>query len=133
MTCVLDASDALSFVLADEFTDDSRRILDHVTQHRALVPSLWTYEVANGLRSALRRGRLTERAIAQASVALDRLPIEVVHEPPRFVELIAQATALGLSAHDAAYLILARERQLPLASRDGALVRAASAIGISLA
>lgn len=132
MTCVLDASAALSLILADEFTDDSQRILDHVVEHGAIVPSLWQYEVANGLLSALRRGRTTERAVAQALTGLRRLPIAVDKGQPAGMEMIALASQFDLSAYDAAYLWIARSRDLPLATRDRTLARAATAAGIAL-
>jgi len=132
LTCVLDASAALSLVLADEFTADSQRILDHVVEHGAIVPSLWQYEVANGLLSALRRGRTTERAVAQAMTGLRRLPIAVDKGEPASIEMIALASEFDLSAYDAAYLWLARSLELPLATRDRSLARAATAAGIDL-
>jgi len=132
LTCVLDASSALSLVLADEFTDDSQRILDHVVEHGAIVPSLWQYEVANGLLSALRRGRTTERAVAQALTGLGRLPITLDKGEPASIEMIALASEFDLSAYDAAYLWLARSLELPLATRDRSRARAATAAGIAL-
>jgi len=132
LTCVLDASAALSLVLADEFTADSQRILDHVVEHGAIVPSLWQYEVANGLLSALRRGRTTERAVAQALTGLRRLPITLDKGEPASIEMISLASEFDLSAYDAAYLWLARSLQLPLATRDHSLARAATGSGVAL-
>ena len=76
MTCVLDASVALSFVLADEFGPESARILDLVVAHGARVPAMWELEVLNGLRSAERRGRITEAGVLHAIRGLTGLPIE---------------------------------------------------------
>ncbi len=132
MTCVLDASAALSMTLADEFTDDAQRILDHVVAHGAIVPSLWHYEVANGLLSALRRGRTTEMAVAQSLTALGRLRIVEVTEQSLGVELVALARQFDLSAYDAAYLWLARTRGLPLATLDRPLAQAAREAGLAL-
>lgn len=132
MTCVLDASAALSMTLADEFTDQTERILDHVAAHGAVVPSLWQYEVANGLLSALRRGRTTEVAVAQALTGLGRLPITEATDQPLGVELVALASQFDLSAYDAAYLWLARARDLPLATLDRPLAQAAREAGLAL-
>ena len=56
MTCVLDASVALSLVLDDEFTAVSEKVISMVSTEGAYVPALWDFEVLNGLRSAERRG-----------------------------------------------------------------------------
>lgn len=129
---MLDASAALSLVLADEFTPESQRILDYVADHGAIVPPLWHYEVANGLLSALRRGRSSERAISQALTGLSRL--RIVHDPDdgTGIELIALAESLQLSAYDAAYVRLALTRKAPLATRDTRLASAAAAAGVAL-
>ena len=132
MTCVLDASAALSMTMADEFTDDAQRIQDHVAAHGAIVPSLWHYEVANGLLSALRRGRTTELAVAQSLTGLGRLHIVEVNDQPRGVELVALARQFDLSAYDATYLWLARTHDLPLATLDLPLAQAAREAGLTL-
>jgi len=132
LTCVLDASAALSLVLADEFTEESQRILGHVIEHGAIVPSLWQYEVANGLLSALRRGRTTELAVVQALTGLDRLPIRLDKSPPAALDLVTLSSQFDLSAYDAAYLWLARSHELPLATRDRSLAGAATTAGVAL-
>lgn len=118
--------------LADEFTDDAQRILDHIAAHGAIVPSLWQYEVANGLLSALRRGRTTEVAVAQALMGLGRLRIMEAPDQPLGVQLVALASEFKLSAYDAAYLWLARARDLPLATLDRPLAQAAREAGLTL-
>ena len=132
MSCVLDASATLSFVLADEFTPTSERILDHVINFGAVVPAIWTCEVTNGLLSALRRGRLTEQGVAHALVALDRLPIERSASQPASGELIGLARFFELSTYDASYLWLAQFRDSPLATLDQRLVQVAPSAGVEL-
>lgn len=131
MTCVIDASTALSFVLADEFDEQAQRTLDVVTAHGAIVPALWHSEVANGLLSAWRRDRLTEAGVAHASLGLSGLPLDTVNEQPGMTEVIALARQLDLSAYDATYLWLATYRELPLATRDQRLLSAAQRSGIA--
>lgn len=132
MTCVLDASATLSFVLADEFTPYSERILDHVIHFGAVVPDIWACEVTNGLLSALRRGRLTEQGVAHALVALDRLPIERGASRPASGELIGLAWSFELSTYDASYLWLAHIRDSPLATLDQRLAQVAPSAGVEL-
>lgn len=132
MNCVLDASMTLSFVLADEFTKESERALADVTTGGALVPSLWQFEVLNGLRSAERRGRITEVGVANALHGLHRLRIETFSRAIDDAQVIALARRLELSVYDASYAWLALETNLPLATRDTQLGRAASGMGIAL-
>jgi predicted nucleic acid-binding protein len=57
---VLDASLALQWFLEDEAGRTySLDILRSLSEKRSLVPSLWFYEVVNGLLVAYRRKRLT--------------------------------------------------------------------------
>lgn len=123
---------ALSFVLADEYDSDVEHVLTSVSQSGALVPAVWAFEVFNGLRSAERRGRITDAGVTHAVRGLERLPIEQDRRPLDGVSLISLARRLDLSVYDASYVWLAMEANLPLASRDQTLTRAASAVGISL-
>lgn len=131
MTCVLDASITLSFLLADEFTDSSAQVLARVASDGAIVPTLWDYEVLNGVRSAERRGRINEADVRRALQGLARLPIERDRRPITGMDVIALARQFDLSIYDAAYLWLAIETNLPLASRDSTLLEAARQAGVS--
>ena len=62
---------------------------------------------------------------------LGALPIRLDHQADDGV-LMALARTHRLTAYDAAYLELARRANLPLATLDIALARAASAEGVSL-
>ena len=99
----------------------------------AIVPPLWTYEVANGLMMARKRGRITPAESTQAQGLLRSLSIEVANrdvlrELARLVEL---GERFGLTAYDAAYLLLAMETGCALATNDAALKAAAAAAGVS--
>jgi len=53
---VLDASVALKWFLEDESDRKySLEILTRLSEHRAIVPILWFYEIGNGLVMAYRR------------------------------------------------------------------------------
>lgn len=132
---VVDASIALAWCLADEADDLAEHILERVTLESAIAPAHWPLEVANGLLSAERRGRITADDQPDLARLLDGLGIEVVP-----VELsTAQWSVLdvarehGLSAYDAAYLDLARFKGLQLATLDGGLRDACRSAGVELA
>jgi predicted nucleic acid-binding protein len=54
---VVDASVALAWCFADETSDYADRILGRLEQDDAVAPAIWPLELANGLRTAERRGR----------------------------------------------------------------------------
>ncbi len=132
MRLVLDASMALSFVLDDEFTPLSERVLRDVASDGALVPCLWDIEVLNGLRSAERRGRISPASLTTAIHGLSGLPIDRDARAADGVRVTDVAREFALSAYDAAYLALAMDTNLPLASLDAGLRDAAARAGVAL-
>jgi predicted nucleic acid-binding protein len=92
-----------------------------------VVPAHWRLEVGNALLMAERRGRIRAGRVDAVWRLLAALPIEVDAETnARAWEGAAElARRHGLTLYDAAYLELAARRRLPLATFDGALVRAA--------
>ena len=133
---VVDPSIALKWFLEDE--EDraySLNILKSISEtNRPVVPWLWFYEIGNALTFAVRRKRVVFEQVEEFLRLLEQMPIDV-DEPDR-------ATALrlpylcrehNLTTYDAAYLELAMRLQLPLATCDNALIRAAADVGVQLA
>lgn len=129
---VLDASVALSWFLEDEADDASMAILAMLESGFALVPASWAVEFANGMQCAIRRGRTGLHEVADGLEALEALDIRVDALQPIPLRLVTESIRVGLSCHDAAYLLLARDRGLPLATTDRALRQAATADGVQL-
>ncbi|MFW6161961.1 MAG: type II toxin-antitoxin system VapC family toxin [Planctomycetota bacterium] len=118
---VIDSSVSVAWVLPDERSDDSERLLGLIVRRevRVAAPELWHYEVLNVLRTAVLRGRIDERQAREAATVLSRLPVESV--PPAtqgHSEIVAAAMELCLSAYDAAYFTLARTRGNDLVTAD---------------
>jgi predicted nucleic acid-binding protein len=134
LIAVVDASITLNWLLSDEQSPASDRLLDLVTDKGAIVPSLWRLEIANALQVAVRRNRIDLAYRDTTIQRLQRLPIEVDPE----TDVHAWSITLHLSdryrltVYDAAYLELALRRGLPLASRDQDLVKAALASGVTV-
>ncbi len=117
---VLDASTALSWCFADEETADLP------TDGHAVVPGLWPLELANGLLSGERRGRISHSQGQRVWDALwAALAVEVDHSDGSFAVAWSLAREEGLSVYDAAYLELAMREGVPLATRDEKLAQAA--------
>jgi predicted nucleic acid-binding protein len=130
---VLDASLALQWFLEDEAGRQyGLSVLASLSSKRAVVPILWFYEVGNGLLMAHRRKRITFDQIDGFLTRLKALPIDASEEGPmELFELPALAQKHTLTNYDAAYLALAMQLRLPLATTDAELIRAAAAgVGI---
>lgn len=132
MNFVLDASVALSWCFEDERSEDALRVLESLRSSEAVTASLWPLEVANGLLTAQRRGRLEPARATRLGRMLLSLPIVVdpVARGRAFAATTALARAHGLTSYDAAYLELAVRLGLPLATLDGPLADAARAEGV---
>ena len=129
---VLDASATLACLFDDETNagDTGAAVLDALVDGVALVPSLWAYEVANGVLMALRRGRITEGQAQDFFADLSLLDIRVDDVPVDPETLFRTGVAAGLTAYDAAYLDLADLHGLCLATADAQLRRAALRSGV---
>ena len=131
---VIDASVALAWCFEDEATPYADAVLSRLENEEAVTPSIWPLEVANGLRSAERRGRIDEREIPGVAQLLLALPIRIDDSTLDAVlsEVLQLARALGLSAYEASYVALALRHGAPLATLDDPLGRAATAAGAQL-
>jgi predicted nucleic acid-binding protein len=120
MPFVLDCSVALAWVMPDEDDERADAYLERLLVDRALVPQLWSLEVANVLLISGRCGRINDDEIENAINNLRSLPIDVdqkTHEYA-FAETFVYAAEHGLTVYDAAYLELAKRRDLPIATFD---------------
>lgn len=119
---VLDASAALALLLADEEGMETEELLADTIERNGqiLVPSLFWFEVGNGILVAERRGRISPEVSSRADHYLSQLPI-VTHAPldretrGRISEL---SRTYGLSYYDAGYLELAIRYQACLKTFD---------------
>ncbi|HEY6056463.1 MAG TPA: type II toxin-antitoxin system VapC family toxin [Candidatus Limnocylindrales bacterium] len=131
---VVDASVALAWCFTDESNASADRALERLAEDSALAPSIWPFEVANGLRTAERGGRLGPGDLARLRELLRALPVylDVVDLETAVGEVLAVARSLDLTAYDAAYLTLASRRGLALATVDARLRRACLRAGVQL-
>lgn len=131
---VLDASLALQWFFEDEADRKySLAVLARLSEKRALVPLLWFYEVGNGLLMAHRRKRISADQIDGFLTRLKALPVDAASEfPSEILDLPAFARSHGLTNYDAAYLHLAAKSNLPLATTDSDLRKAATSAGVAL-
>jgi len=121
-------------VHADERSDAIVAVMRRIADEGAVVPALWPTEVGNGLQMAVRKKRITVPERDEILATLRRLPIEVDTPPPLEVwgAPVGLAHRHTLTVYDAAYVALAFERRLPLATLDDAMRRAALAEGVTV-
>lgn len=134
MNVVLDCSITMAWLFEDESTELSEQLLSQLGDECiALVPALWFWEVSNVLLVAQRRKRVTRAQAVGFLEMLKALPIKI---DPKAANQSHEATfelasELQLSSYDAAYLELALRRQLPIATLDKQLIRAAKELGLT--
>jgi predicted nucleic acid-binding protein len=129
MSLVVDSSITLAWVYGDETTEPGRRVFNELSESGGWVPGLWRLEVANVLEMGVRRKRHSA-AFRDATLAdLEHLPIRVDAETDRHAwgATLRLAERHHLTLYDATYLELALRRNLPLATLDEDLRRAARA------
>jgi len=121
------------FLKTKQIENTALSVLASLSEKRAVVPILWFYEVGNGLPMACRRKRISLDQIGGFLTRLRAIPIEAAQQAPAEVlELPALAQAHGLTNYDAAYLALAKRFDLPLATTDSALRKAAASAGVKI-
>lgn len=132
MSIVIDASSTLPWYFQDESTPATEALMNRVLAQGAVVPAHWRLEIANGLRTGIRRGRI-DRAYQDASLSdLEELPIRIDAETNQHAwkATVALADRYELTVYDAAYLELAQRARLPLATLDKDLGKAARESGV---
>ncbi|MBX9585564.1 MAG: type II toxin-antitoxin system VapC family toxin [Gemmataceae bacterium] len=127
-----------SVTLAWHFPDEQNAYADAVGRTArgvpSVVPAIWSLEVANTLIVGERRKRTTAVDVAEFLTELKGLPIFTDGETLDRVwaDTLALARKHLLTVYDAAYLELAARKNLPLASLDGPLKKAAVAAGVGV-
>lgn len=131
---VLDCSVTMAWCFEDEVTEYTDNVFDSLMKNKAIVPSLWSLEVANVLLCAQRKKRINKIKILEFKDSLAQLPISIeytnTHKAMSSIMELAEET--NLSIYDATYLELALSNSLPLATLDKDLQKAAKKMDIYL-
>ena len=131
---IADSSVAIAWVVLSQSSPRTVQLLYEVQAGTSfVVPVLWMFEVANALLALRRRQRIQRDEYDQALLDLgDSRPLVDDESPLRALGAISKlAEKHALSVYDAVYLELALRRNLPLASRDAALNKAAKNAGVT--
>lgn len=105
----------------------AEKVLLSLANAIAVVPQLWHLEATNVLLSAERRGELGIGEIERFIAQLECLPIQLdpLTSHQAFSHILTLSRAYNISSYDAAYLELAIRENLPLATLDKDLKKAA--------
>jgi predicted nucleic acid-binding protein len=131
---VIDNSIVMAWCFLDERTEYVGAVKAFLENNTAIQPVVWPLEAGNVVTVAVRRKRISREDGSLFLSLLESLPIEVESGSPSrmFREVYALAEEHQLSTYDASYLDLALRRELPLATQDKALIRAAAECGVAL-
>ena len=128
---VLDASTALVWFLPDETSSVADQTLRLLGKRAAIVPDLFWHEMRNVLLTSCRRKRISLPEVWHSMGRLEQLSISTARAADNTL-ILTLAERHSLTAYDAAYLALALDRQLPLATLDRKLTKAAESEGLPL-
>lgn len=131
MAFVLDASICAVWALSDESHPMADATMVRLKTEYALVPALWWFEIRNVLTTSERRKRITAADSQEFLVFVAGFPIREESERDE-AAIFGFARKYQLSFYDAAYLELARRYEIPLATLDSALRKAAEAAKVPL-
>jgi predicted nucleic acid-binding protein len=123
---VLDCSIVAAWVYDDEKREDVDALFDLMMSTGVIVPGHWPFELGNMLRQGVRRKRVLPEIGIEELRRVMRLHIAVAPTPDEATmdAIWGLADERQLTFYDAAYLQLALDRGLPLATLDSALIAA---------
>lgn len=128
MAFVLDASMAAAWLLPEEYSDAAETVISTI-EAPCPIPSLFFFEVRNILAMSERRGRIVAGGALVNMERVRRLPLDDAGIGGDGYVLLLAANH-SLSAYDAAYLALALNRSIALATLDRKLAAAARKEGV---
>lgn len=135
MSFILDASVAILWLAPETNAagvDYASAVLKALKESQALVPPLWSLEVANVITKVESKGIVTEADSQRFITIIGRLNIvtDQAMAAHALGDTLNLARRFRLSSYDAAYLELALRNGLPLATLDADLVKAATIAGL---
>jgi predicted nucleic acid-binding protein len=127
---VLDTSAAVKCYAREDGSESALALL--ASGAAFTVPDIFPLELASGLLRKERRGDVAPGTANQALLDLGLLDFELVPHAP----LLAAATALASEhrhgVYDCLFLLIARDRAVPVATFDGPMAMLARRLGVEL-
>jgi len=125
MKYVLDSSVALKWVLPEADSVKAIRLRDEYKNgiHELLAPDIFTPEIANGLASAERQGRIKTGESAILLLDVVRAAPAIHLTAPLLLRAMALAIATRRAVYDCIYLALAEAQGCELVTADDQFAR----------
>jgi predicted nucleic acid-binding protein len=127
---VLDTSAAVTCFAREEGSDAAIGLL--ASGATFIVPDIFPLEVASALLRKERRGDITLGTTQRALVELDRIAFDLVPHAAMLGAATAMASRYRHGAYDCLFLMIARDRAVPVATFDGPMAGLARQLGIEL-
>jgi predicted nucleic acid-binding protein len=129
---VVDNSVVVSWLYAGQATDYTERVLESSGTSTLHTSFIWPAEFANAATVMVKRGLLSDELGSAMIRMADTLGLVVDRTPTDLRVLYQVSRRYGLSAYDASYLELAMRLNIPLATRDTALIKASQSLDLFL-
>lgn len=129
---VVDNSVVVAWLYQGQANAYTERVLESSGTSTLQTSFMWPAEFANAATVMVKRGILTDELGTAMIQMADALGLLVDRTPVDLGALYQLSRRFSLSAYDASYLELAMRLNIPLATRDTALMRASQTLGLFL-
>lgn len=130
---VVDNSVVVAWLYEGQANAYTERVLESSGTSTLHTSFIWPAEFANAATVMVKRGILTDELGTAMIQMTDTLGLLVDRTPVDLRALYQVSRRFGLSAYDASYLELAMRLNIPLATRDTALIKASQTLGLFVA
>ena len=127
---VLDASVAGAWLIEEQQSKSAIQFRNQALGSVAIIPQLFRYEIANLILNNTRKNATEAREVAFKFI--ESIPVMVDFKTPTYLDLVELATEAQLTVYDAIYLELAIRYEVPLATYDKKLAKAAIKLDIEI-
>jgi predicted nucleic acid-binding protein len=127
---VLDASVAGAWLFEEQQSKSAIKFRNQALVSMAIIPQLFRYEIANLILNNTRKNVTKAREVAFKFI--ESIPVMVDFKTPMYLDLVELASDAQLTVYDSIYLELAIRYEVPLATYDKKLARAAIKMGIEI-
>ena len=127
---MLDASVVGAWLFEEQQNKSAIQLRNQALDSMAIIPQLFRYEITNLILNNTRIDEVDARV--SAFKFIESIPVTMDFKTPLYLDLLELASDAQLSVYDAIYLELAIRYEVPLATYDKKLAKAAKKFGIEV-